>query len=508
MNDKKVKVVSLEQMAQHATQFQTDKKSIVLCHGTFDLMHPGHIKHLQRAAEEGDYLFVTITADDFINKGPGRPVFTGQIRAETLASLDCVVFVAICHSATAIEAIDQVRPDVYVKGSEYQVAADDVTGNIQKEIDAVTKNAGRVFYTDEPIHSSTKLINEHFCVFEPATKLFLEKFRDQYTSKQIIEMLDELKNKRVAVVGDAIIDEYHYSESLGQSGKGNVMVVQYNNEERFAGGSIAVANHLAGFVENVALATGLGKKKSHQAYIESKLANNIDPQFFFYENASTLVKRRYVTSDMAKLFEVYFCDIEQSNELDDEACHWMQQSLKSYDIVVVPDFGNGFISPVMVNGLVEYSNYLAVNTQINSGNRGFHVINRYSHVDFVSLNEPEVRLAAHNLYDPIEQVAKQVGERVNAKQIAITQGPKGAVLMDLENEKKYHVPALSTKVVDRIGAGDTFLSLTALCSGSDLPADLSVFVGSVAAALDVLVVCNREPTKPVDLYKYMTTLLK
>lgn len=162
----------------------------------------------------------------------------------------------------------------------------------------------------------------------------------------------------------------------------------------------------------------------------------------------------------------------------------------------------------MIEVLVKKSKFLAVNTQINSGNRGYHVIHRYPRADFVSLNEPELRMAAHNRHDPLEVIAKQVGERTQVKQLAVTRGTKGVMMFDRESRVFYKIPALSTRVVDRIGAGDAFLSLAGLCAAKGLDAEVAAFVGSVAAAMDVQIVCNREPVDPVALNKYAATLLK
>ena len=97
---------------------------------------------------------------------------------------------------------------------------------------------------------------------------------------------------------------------------------------------------------------------------------------------------------------------------------------------------------------------------------------------------------------------------MNSRYFAVTLGSKGAILLDTNDKTANEIPVLSTKVLDRIGAGDSFLSLAGLCLGGGLPPDLSLFVGSAAAALDVQIVCNREPVTPVALYKYITTLLK
>lgn len=503
------KILSLDELAEKSGKFREQGKRVVLCHGTFDLMHAGHIRHLQSARQNGDVLFVTITADSYVNKGPDRPVFPQQLRAETLAALACVDHVAINHAPTSVNVISLVRPHFYAKGQEYQNAADDVTGNIVHEKGAVEAYGGKIVFTDDITFSSTSLLNEHFGVFPRETREYLQRFRRKYRENDVIRMLRSLVKLKALVVGDAIIDEYHYTSPMGLSAKGNHLAVRYQSMEQFAGGAMAVANHIGGMVENVTLVAGLGKEENYDAFVRSKLGANVRPVVFCRENAPTVVKRRYVDQDMNKLFEVYFFDEEPSfDELDKNVVPWLESRLPDYDLVIVPDFGNGFISPNMIDVLCRKARFLAVNTQINSGNRGYHVINRYPRADYVSLNEPEVRLATHNRHDPLEDVAKIVADRVKARHMAVTRGTKGAVLFDKKQDLFHEVPALSTKVLDRIGAGDTFLAFSSLCLGGGLSPDLAVFVGSAAAALDVQIVCNREPVSPSSLFKYIGTLLK
>lgn len=503
------KIIGLSEMAERSRQMRAEGKRVVLCHGTFDLMHTGHIRYLQRAKQEGDVLLVTVTGDAYVNKGPGRPVFNEHLRAENLAALACVEYVAVNHAVTAVEALHEIRPNIYAKGGEYRSHDDDVTGNIAREQKAVEAHGGQVFYTDELTFSSSNLLNEHFNIFPPETKEFLKDFRSRWSDKEIQNQIASLADLKVLVIGDAIIDQYHYSSPLGQTGKGNVFAVRYDSEEQFAGGAIAVANHIAGFADSVTLVTGLGSVESHEPFIRNKLLPNVEPAFFYFQDAPTVTKRRFVDADMAKLFEVYFYkDDPILGETENKVCQWLNAHVGEYDVVVVPDFGNGFITPDMIAILSDKAKFLAVNTQINSGNRGYHVIHRYPRVDFASLNEPELRLAAHNRHDPLEAVSKQVGKRVHVQQLAVTRGVKGVMMFDRQSRKFHTVPALSTRVVDRIGAGDAFLSLAGLCVAKGLHAEVSAFVGSVAAAMDVQIVCNREPVDPIGLNKYVATLLK
>jgi rfaE bifunctional protein nucleotidyltransferase chain/domain len=503
------KVVSLEKAIEIVNFHKSNGRKIILCHGTFDLLHTGHIRYLQRASKEGDYLVVTVTADEFVNKGPGRPVFGEHLRAENLAALSCVDLVAINYEATAINVINSLKPKRYVKGIEYQNESADVTGNIARERDAVESNGGEIFYTDEITFSSSSLLNEHFGVFSPETKSFLRTFADQYSPNEVANLVDSLSDLKVAVIGDAIVDQYHYVSTLGQTGKGNVLAVQYENEEQFAGGSIAVANHVSRFAKEVKLITGLGDIDSHEEFIKSKLEDNVSLVVDYFVGAPTVTKRRFVDSDLNKFFEVYFYKEEPELYAKGKLVKdWLNNNLDKYDLVIAADFGNGFIDDEMVDIITNKSKFLAVNTQINSGNRGYHVINRYKRADFVSLNEPELRLAAHNRHESLDNVCKKISKLVGASFLSVTRGTKGVVMLDDVDNKINRAPALSSRVVDRIGAGDAYLSLSALCLAKGLKSQIANFVGSVAAAMDVQIVCNRKPIDKIELKKYVTTLLK
>lgn len=513
------KIFPLEQLVKKVQACQKQGQKVVLCHGTFDLLHAGHIHHLKEAKKQGDILCVTITADAFVNKGPGRPVFNQQIRAEVLAALEVVDYVAINEAITSENVIQLLQPDVYVKGEEYSQAEEDVTGNISKETDQVEAYGGKVFYTDGITFSSSNLLNQFFDVFDEQTRSFLQAFKQQFTLDEVLAAVESLSDLKVAVLGEAIIDEYHYTEVMGQIGKGTALGVKYLSEEKFAGGAIAVANHIAGFVDSVALLTVLGADAtdSEEPYIRQKLRPNVRPVFGYTPDAPTIRKRRFVASDGVqdrmegvgeKLFEVYdYHPHPDLTQAEATLCTWMQQELVHYDAVVVPDFGNGSISDKMIATLEKYSPFLAVNTQLNSGNRGYHVITRYPKADFISLNEPELRLATHDRYGDLEQLGQRILQQLKAQALSITRGAKGVLNLSAEGQV-HSVPALATKVVDRIGAGDAYLSITAILLAKGHPFALASFVGSIAAALDVQIVCNREPIDPVLLKKTLTTYLK
>src|ERR1700680_3348397 len=117
-NGPRDKIRALNEVAAIAEQYRAAGKRVVQAHGTFDLLHLGHVRHLEAARRLGDLLVVTVTADRFVNKGPGRPVFNAELRAEMLATLEYVDWVAVNDAADAVSAIERIRPSIYIKGQD------------------------------------------------------------------------------------------------------------------------------------------------------------------------------------------------------------------------------------------------------------------------------------------------------------------------------------------------------------------------------------------------------
>jgi len=487
-----------------------NKKIISLCHGAFDLMHMGHIKHLQNAKSESDILVVSLTADSYINKGPGRPVFNEKLRMESISALQCVDYVYISHCKTAIESIEALKPDFYVKGSDYINPEDDLSGNINKEISAVKKFGGNIKYTNEITFSSSNLLNQFFSTIDETVKNFLYTFKKKYSLEKIFSSINDLKNMNVLVVGDAIIDEYNFVNPLGQTGKGNIPSVRFVGKEKYAGGAIAVANHISNFVKKVDVISVVGKNKQDTQFLKSMKKKNVKLNIFNIFD-ETLTKSRYVDQDLNRFFEVYICDdlmdMEYSKSKKIEKL--INDKIRKYDVVVVPDFGNGFINDRIIKILTNNSKFLAVNTQINSGNRGYHAIGRYFKADFISLNEPEARLSSHDRSSDIKSICRKIVSNITkSNTISITRGKQGVLSYDKKKKKYFEIPSLAPKVVDRIGAGDAFLSLSSILMANKNDIDLSTFVGSVAAAIDVQIVCNSKSVDKVDLLKFINTIYK
>ena len=170
----KQKIQSIKSLAGLIKLKKLQGKKIVQCHGVFDLLHIGHVKHFKEAKKLGDILVVTITSDSFVNKGPGRPAFNQEQRSEGISSLDCVDFVAINDSPTAIPAIKELKPNFYSKGPDYKFQKNDITNEIKNEIKEVKKYGGRIIITKTPQFSSSNLINSSLDLFTEKQKIILK----------------------------------------------------------------------------------------------------------------------------------------------------------------------------------------------------------------------------------------------------------------------------------------------------------------------------------------------
>jgi len=156
-----MKILEIRELANRVVRDRSEGKTIVHCHGCFDLMHPGHIKYFQAAKIMGDVLVVTISPDSFVDKGPDRPVFNEDLRAESIAALECVDYVAINKWPTAEETLRLIRPDIYVKGQEFE-NMEDKTGKIQKEVEVLNEIGAEIRFTHEIVFSSTELLKQYF----------------------------------------------------------------------------------------------------------------------------------------------------------------------------------------------------------------------------------------------------------------------------------------------------------------------------------------------------------
>ena len=508
MSNYRNKIRQMNELASVLKDVRASGKTVAHCHGVFDPLHIGHVRHFEQARKLADVLVVTVTPDRFVNKGPHRPIFTEELRAESIAALESVDFVAVNQWPMAVEAIQLLQPDIYVKGSEFRAGLDRL-GAIGPEQEAIESVGGRMAFTDDITFSASNLVNRHFGVFPKEVSEYLAGFAQRHATADVVGYLEKAAPLRVLVIGEAIIDDYVYCEAIGKSSKEPTLVVKHLSNERFGGGAVAVANHIAGFCDRTALCTFLGEIATEEEFIRERLKPGVEPRFLYRKDSPTIVKRRYVENYFfQKLFEVYEINDALLDPRDNDAlCKQLRGKLGEFDMVVVFDFGHGMLTDEAVNILCREAPYLVLNTQSNAGNLGYHSISKYYRADYVCIAENEARLEMRDRKGDLREMVLALCRQLHCDRMVVTRGKHGCLTYH-KPDGFFEIPAFATQVVDRIGAGDAFLSVTSVCARQQAPMEVLGLIGNVAGAQAAAVVGNRSSVDRTALIRAVEHLLK
>ncbi|MBD5476943.1 MAG: adenylyltransferase/cytidyltransferase family protein [Lachnospiraceae bacterium] len=492
-------------------KLKKEGKTIALCHGVFDLIHPGHIIHLQQAKQMADILVVSITSAEFVRKGPGRPYFNDEMRLKVLEAIECVDYVMISEGYTVDDIVESVEPDLYIKGEEYAKESEDITGKMTAERELVELHGGKVAYTTGEVFSSTKLINTALSGLPEDVVRYMAGFITKYSMEDIKKYAERAEKLKVLVVGDVIIDKYTYCIVHGLMSKDTGYSSGLEYSEQYLGGAVAVARHLSSFTENVTLVSIVGNEEGIRLQFLDEIADKMRLKLTYSTCFPTIVKHRYLTrnakrEEYRKLFSINNIPETASYEqaARQEFLKGLSEKLDEADAVFLCDFGHGLIDEETQNLIQEKAKYLILNCQTNSTNYGMNIITKYNRADAFTLDQKELRLA-YPAYAADENVALQkISAHLNADGW-LTRGSEGA--HGIESGRVHECPAFTLTVKDTVGAGDAFYSAAGLYAAAGAPAELCTFIGNIAGALGANIVGNKEAIEKVNVLKYAATLL-
>ncbi len=505
----KDKILSIVELGNVVANLQRQGKTVVQSHGVFDIIHPGIIQHLSEAAALGDLLVVTIIKDKDVRRGPGRPVFPERLRAENVAALELVDYACVVDDDIPFECVKSLNPDIFAKGQAYKERDRKIHRKIFREERQLYFGKSKLIETKSFSFSASEIINHLLGIYPEETQLFLHDFAQKYSFDDIARRIDSLSDLKVLIIGDSIIDEYHFCSPMGKSAKAQLVVNQYLSHEVYPGGVLAVANHVAAVCQEVTLITMLGQENSREDFIRANLNPIIKGKYFYREDGPTVIKKRYIDRyNNQKLFEINYIKNQNINgKSETSIIDGLREQIPRHDLVMVADFGHGLITPRMVQAMGQYAHLLAVNTQTNAANVGFNMITKYRSPRFACLSEEEARLAMQNKIDDISVVAKGLAKTLGTERLIVTLGKKGSLGVDRQNNLHF-TPIFSPKVVDTVGAGDAVFSYAGPCSAKGVPLDLTAFVGNVVGALAVQIMGNKEAVKKYAVLEFISTLLK
>ena len=506
----KNKIVSFENLIKISKLKRSRNKKIVLCHGVFDLLHIGHIKHLQAAKTFGDILIVTITPDKFVQKGPNRPAFNSQLRLEALQALECIDYVSINKWMTATDTIKLLKPHIYCKGPDYKKKENDVTKKIYDEEKAINSIKGSIKFTSDISYSSSNLLNNFFNIYTDKQKKYLKEISKKLSFKDIKKSMSKLQSIKVLILGETIIDKYVFCETLGKSGKEPMLVLREIKTEEYYGGAVAIANHLSNFCKSINLFTIIGEKKEYQKKIIKNVARNVMLTFFYKDNSPTIVKKRFLDIiNNNKILGVYEINDELININHQIKIEKQLKKLKNkIDLIIVSDYGHGFLSKKTAKTVATISNSVALNAQVNAANLGLHTINNYKNLETAVINEMELRQEMKDRNSEIKLLIKKLANKMKIKNFIITRGKNGLIYYDRMKNNYIKCPAFASDIVDKIGAGDAMLSILSLAFKAGLDKHLSLLLGSLAAAQSVESMGNSISVDKDKILKVIQNLIK
>ena len=506
------KILQPSSLAKVIARNKKKKLITVMCHGAFDVLHYGHISHFKEAKEYGDILVISVTADKYINKGPNRPFFSEKIRMKTIASLDIVDYVVLSNSDVSISIIKALKPDIYCKGPDYKNHKNDISGNIKKEIKAIRSVGGKISYTEGKTYSSSKLINIFSDHFNEDQKNYVKLIKSKHSNYYINKMIEKISKYNVLCVGETILDEYVFCKAIGKSGKEPVLVLQEMNREKYLGGIGMISNNVAEFVNKSEILSVIGDRDINLKFIKDNLNNKTKFNYINKINSPTITKRRFIDHiDKKKLLGVY--DINDENfdrNQEKDFINLFRKLILKFDTLIVVDYGHGIINNTTSKLISNSKIFTAINTQINSFNIGFQKIDKYKKPDLLIINESELRHDLRDNSSNVDYLVSKIQSTINFKKLVITRGSKGCFLYSKKQSrvKKIFCPAFATRIVDKVGSGDAMLSMMSICLSAGLSDELSLFIGSLAAAKSVENIGNSYTLKKVDLLKSINHILK
>ena len=460
------------------------KKKIVLCHGNFDVVHPGHIRHLLYGKSKGDLLVVSITADKFIKKGIYRPFVPENLRALNLAAFQMVDYVVIDNNEKPLKNLSLLKPDFFAKGFEYKSSG--LPKATKEEAKIVESYGGEMIFTPgDIIYSSTALLN----LSEPNIenlKLIDLMSKNKITFNDLRKSLEKIKKIKVHVIGDTIIDTYTKTNLIGGHVKTPTPSVLYQEKKDYIGGAGIVARHLESAGAKVTFTTVLGNDKLKDFVLKELKDSKIKLNAIIDKTRPTTNKNTIV-ADGYKLLKIDKLDnISISLKILKKINSYIKQ--EKTDIIIFSDFRHGIFNKSNIPSLISSIGkniFKVADSQVATrwGN-----ITDFKDFDLITPNEREVRFSLADQDSNISVLTQNLASLTNYKNLLLKLGERGVFSVSNVNRQKpmdaqsFTIPTFVSKVEDSVGAGDTLLAYATLVMKATNSLMISSIIGSMGAA--------------------------
>ena len=494
------KIKTINELKKIIGKFSKRKKTISMCHGVFDVVHPGHIRHLTYAKLKADILIVSITADRYIKKGTYRPFVPQNIRATSLAAFEMVDYVVVDDNEKPLKLLKEIKPNFFAKGFEYSSGGLPPATEAEKNL--VEKYGGEMIFTPgDIVYSSTNLLK----LSEPKIdnyKILDLMENNNISFEKLVTDLSKFKNIKVHVVGDLIIDTYTNTTLIGGQTKTPTPSVLFNYQQNFVGGAGIVAKHLKAAGADVHLTTVLGNDELKDFTINEFEKEKITVTAIIDKTRPTVNKNTIIAND----YKIIKVDKVDNQPISEKILNKIKESIISVkaDGVILSDFRHGIFNKNSIYPItksIKNNVFKVADSQVATrwGN-----ITDFKNFNLITPNEKEIRFSLADQDSNISQLTRRLQEISNFKNLILKLGSKGAVGVSKSSRPiSFSIPSFVNRLVDAVGAGDALLaySTLSLISGSNLLA--STIVGSIAAACE----CEIDGNQAIEVYKVKDKIL-
>ena len=469
------------------------KKKVIMCHGTFDVVHPGHVRHLLYAKTKADILIASLTTDEHIKKGNMRPYVPEDLRAVNLAALEMVDYVVIDRDPTPIRNLGVIKPDFFAKGYEYTAGA--VNPKTQDEIDILESYGGEMIFTPGDIVYSSSALIELAPPSIAVEKVMTLMEAENVTFKDLRDAVGKMKGIHTHVVGDTIVDSYTYCSMIGGMTKTPTMSVRFEKKVDYTGGAAVVAKHLRAAGADVTFSTVLGNDDYRKFILDDLNTCGVHCQPIIDETRPTTNKNAIV----AEGYRLLKVDTLDNRSISDKIVEQLKHQISDTrtQAVVFSDFRHGMFNRSTIPPLVASipkDVFRVADSQVASrwGN-----ILEFEGFDLITPNEREARFALGDQDSVVRPLALELLQRSKCKTLILKCGDRGIITYrtnsPVDFRAFFNIESFADKVVDAVGAGDALLAyatLAMVATGNEVIASI---LGNMAAGIE----CEHDGNWPV-----------
>lgn len=453
---------------------------IVFVSGNFNVLHPGHLRLLNFAAGCGDFLVVGVNGD-----GPADVVVPAALRLEGIRALGVVDYAFILDDSP-YAFVAALKPAIVVKGKEHE-------GHANPEEEALRAYGGQLLFSSgDVVFSSIDLIRREFneLNFSSISKPVDYPARHKFTLEDIRRTLSNMRDRKVLVIGDLIVDEYVACDALGMSQEDPTIVVTPVLTQSFVGGAAIVAAHAKGFGAQAQLVSLAGRDATAE-FAGAKLREfGVDALLLTDESRPTTLKQRFRAGGKTLLRVSHLKQHVINARLQAELMDAVLSRLDGTALVMFADFNYGCLSPEVVDAISAACGKRGVPMVADSQSSSqVGDISRFRGMLLITPTEREARLALRDFSSGMVVLVDALRERAKAENVILKLGGEGLLVHSLRAAGSEvitdQLPALNRAPKDVAGAGDSLLVAASLALVSGANIWLASYLGALAAACQV-----------------------